>query len=128
MDKVLIIVIVAVLSVSLVGLLFFTLGFAYFGVLSPDSFLPDRCYLDSADMTCVEFSRQNNQVILVIQNLAAYPIQITELSYCQAQQQVFEPGRMATLTCDALEDEITINYLINDLPRSARLVYRAINE
>ena len=40
---------------------------AYFGVLSPTKFIPEKCVLDPG-MACLDFSVSTNQVELVISN------------------------------------------------------------
>ena len=42
---------------------------AYFGVLSPDRFLPDKCTA-TPPFSCTQFKVQNNNVILTVQNSA----------------------------------------------------------
>lgn len=40
---------------------------AYFGVLSPDKFLPERCSLPSG-ITCLDFNVETARIVLVLQN------------------------------------------------------------
>ena len=47
---------------------------AYFGVLSPDRFLPEKCTLPSG-VACLDFTGTNSQVDLVIQNSAGFDMQ-----------------------------------------------------
>ena len=46
---------------------------AYFGVLSPDKFLPSKCLLQ-AGMGCVDYKATRTQVTAVIQNSLGYDI------------------------------------------------------
>jgi len=47
---------------------------AYFGVLSPDRFLPEKCTLPSG-VACLDFTGASSQVELVIQNSAGFDMQ-----------------------------------------------------
>ncbi|MBN1543951.1 hypothetical protein JW898_00650 [Candidatus Woesearchaeota archaeon] len=47
---------------------------AYFGVLSPDRFLPEKCTLPSG-VACLDFTGTSTQVDLVIQNSAGFDMQ-----------------------------------------------------
>ncbi|MBW2972430.1 hypothetical protein KY359_05325 [Candidatus Woesearchaeota archaeon] len=47
---------------------------AYFGVLSPDRFLPEKCTLPSG-VACLDFTGSTTQVDLVIQNSAGFDMQ-----------------------------------------------------
>jgi hypothetical protein len=47
---------------------------AYFGVLSPDRFLPEKCTLPSG-VACLDFTGTTSQVDLVIQNSAGFDMQ-----------------------------------------------------
>ena len=49
---------------------------AYFGVLSPDRFLPEKCTLPSG-VACLDFTGTTSQVDLVIQNSAGFDMQTT---------------------------------------------------
>jgi len=40
---------------------------SYFGVLSPDMFLPNKCILPSG-ITCIDFNVESSRVVLVLQN------------------------------------------------------------
>ena len=44
---------------------------AYFGVLSPDRFLPEKCTLPSG-IACLDFTATSTEVVLVIQNSAGF--------------------------------------------------------
>ena len=44
---------------------------AYFGVLSPDRFLPEKCTLPSG-VACLDFTGTSTEVLLVIQNSAGF--------------------------------------------------------
>jgi hypothetical protein len=47
---------------------------AYFGVLSPDRFLPEKCTLPSG-VACLDFTATTSAVTLVIQNSAGFDMQ-----------------------------------------------------
>lgn len=47
---------------------------AYFGVLSPDRFLPEKCTLPSG-VACLDFTGTSSEVNLVIQNSAGFDMQ-----------------------------------------------------
>lgn len=47
---------------------------AYFGVLSPDRFLPEKCTLPSG-VACLDFTGDNSGATLVIQNSAGFDMQ-----------------------------------------------------
>ena len=47
---------------------------AYFGVLSPDRFLPEKCTLPSG-VACLDFTGSPSTVTLVIQNSAGFDMQ-----------------------------------------------------
>ncbi|MBW2967861.1 hypothetical protein KY362_05225 [Candidatus Woesearchaeota archaeon] len=47
---------------------------AYFGVLSPDRFLPEKCTLPSG-VACLDFTGTTTQVDMVIQNSAGFDMQ-----------------------------------------------------
>ena len=51
---------------------------AYFGVLSPDRFLPEKCTLPSG-VACLDFTGSASQVDLVIQNSAGFDMQSTSV-------------------------------------------------
>jgi len=40
---------------------------SYFGILSPDMFVPEKCFLP-ADITCLDFNVETSRIILVLQN------------------------------------------------------------
>lgn len=44
---------------------------AYFGVLSPDRFLPEKCTMPSG-IACLDFSVSGNNIILSLQNAAGF--------------------------------------------------------
>lgn len=44
---------------------------AYFGVLSPDRFLPEKCTMPSG-IACLDFAQDGNDVVLSIQNAAGF--------------------------------------------------------
>jgi len=52
---------------------------AYFGVLSPDRFLPEKCTLPSG-LACLDFTGTSTTVTLVIQNSAGFDMQNTAVT------------------------------------------------
>ena len=52
---------------------------AYFGVLSPDQFLPERCTLPSG-IGCLDFTGNSNEIQLRIQNSLGYNIVVTSFT------------------------------------------------
>lgn len=51
---------------------------AYFGVLSPSNFLPEKCILPSG-ITCLDFKVSTSTVAVVLQNNLGEPITITNI-------------------------------------------------
>ncbi len=78
---------------------------AYFGVLSPDRFLPSKCLLQSG-IACLDHKATSNSLQVVTQNSLGYDLTITEV---KAQQCTAQTGLLvsfpnggqytATLTC-----------------------------
>ena len=62
---------------------------AYFGVLSPDRFLPEKCTLPSG-VACLDFTGSTTQVSLVIQNSAGFDMHNVT---------VYVNGTTSSLTC-----------------------------
>ena len=52
---------------------------AYFGVLSPENFLPEKCILPSG-MTCIDYRVESYRVLLVLQNSLGKTITINNVS------------------------------------------------
>ncbi len=52
---------------------------AYFGVLSPDRFLPEKCTLPSG-MACLDFTASSSQIQLVIQNSGGFDMNNVNVS------------------------------------------------
>lgn len=78
---------------------------AYFGVLSPDRFLPSKCVLQSG-IACVDHKATSTQLVVRVQNSLGYDLTITELKGggCTAQTGLTQSfpnggGYTATLTC-----------------------------
>ena len=77
---------------------------AYFGVLSPDKFLPAKCTLP-AGLACVDHKATANQLVLRVQNSLGYDITVdaVKATGCTAlgSQGTFANGGAATwtLTC-----------------------------
>jgi uncharacterized protein (UPF0333 family) len=72
---------------------------AYFGVLSPDRFLPEKCTLPSG-VACLDFTATNSDVALVIQNSAGFDMQNVSV-YVNSTTDNFactDSGADATLT------------------------------
>ena len=51
---------------------------AYFGVLSPDRFLPEKCILPPG-ITCLDYKVESYQATLVLQNTQGYGITVNEV-------------------------------------------------
>ncbi|MBI2655130.1 hypothetical protein HYX06_01765 [Candidatus Woesearchaeota archaeon] len=52
---------------------------AYFGVLSPDNFLPEKCSLPSG-MTCLDYRVESYRVLLVLQNSLGKTITVNNIT------------------------------------------------
>ena len=59
---------------------------SYFGILSPDNFLPHRCVLP-AGLACVDYSVENYKIVLVLQNTQGEAITIDEIAVSGNGQQ-----------------------------------------
>ena len=83
---------------------------AYFGVLSPDRFLPEKCTLPSG-VACLDFTATSATVILVIQNSAGFDMNTVSVTVnsttnnfgCVDSQAdgTLTDGEKDTFTCDA---------------------------
>ncbi|MBU2560700.1 MAG: hypothetical protein KKD17_00220 [Nanoarchaeota archaeon] len=84
---------------------------AYFGVLSPDRFLPEKCTLPSG-VACLDFTGTSTQVDLVIQNSAGFDMQTVSV-YVNSSTANFpctDAGADATLV-DGEKDTFTCGSL-----------------
>jgi hypothetical protein len=84
---------------------------AYFGVLSPDRFLPEKCTLPSG-VACLDFTGSASSVVLVIQNSAGFDMNTVSL-YVNSTTDNFactDAGADATLT-DGEKDTFTCGNL-----------------
>ena len=59
---------------------------AYFGVLSPDKFLPYKCILP-AGLACLDYNVENYKIVLVLQNTQGETITIDEITVSGNNQQ-----------------------------------------
>src|SRR3989338_7026367 len=57
---------------------------AYFGVLSPDKFVPEKCALESG-IGCMDFKVQEDSVTLVLRNGRGEDITISEIAVGQCK-------------------------------------------
>lgn len=59
---------------------------AYFGVLSPDKFLPSKCTL-SAGLACIDHKATANSLKIIVKNSLGYDITVTDIKAqgCTAQ-------------------------------------------
>lgn len=62
------------------------LTLAYFGVLSPDKFLPSKCALP-AGLACLDYNVENYKIVLVLQNTQGEPITIDAITVSGNGQQ-----------------------------------------
>jgi len=101
---------------------------AYFGVLSPDRFLPEKCTLPSG-VACLDFTGTSTLVTLVIQNSAGFDMQnvavainssVTNGNFgcTQATGTTLVDGQKDTFSCTSLglapgkfKGTLNINYL-----------------
>jgi hypothetical protein len=75
---------------------------AYFGLLSPDKLLPEKCTIDSG-ITCIGAKVQTGQITLVLLNSNQKPLTITGISIekCNSDfSQEFLPGTQSTFTAE----------------------------
>jgi hypothetical protein len=70
---------------------------AYFGVLSPDRFLPEKCTLPSG-VACLDFTGTSATVSLVIQNSAGFDMQNVS---------VYVNSTTASFSCTEADDTMT---------------------
>ena len=59
---------------------------AYFGVLSPDKFLPHKCVLP-AGLACLDYNVENYKIVLVLQNVQGEAITIDKVTVSGNSQQ-----------------------------------------
>lgn len=62
---------------------------AYFGVLSPDAFLPQACRLP-AGISCLDYKVESYRAIVVLQNTRGETITITKIIVSNSDQQCFD--------------------------------------
>ena len=62
---------------------------AYFGVLNPDKFFPDRCILP-AGIACLDYRIESYRVILVLQNSLGETITIGKVTVSANNQECFD--------------------------------------
>ncbi len=62
---------------------------AYFGVLSPGNFFPDKCILPSG-LACLDFNVETYRVILVLQNGFGESVTINQVTVFGNNQQCYE--------------------------------------
>ncbi len=62
---------------------------AYFGVLSPDKFLPYKCTLPSG-LACLDYNVESYRVILVLQNAIGQDITINKVIVSTSTQECFD--------------------------------------
>ncbi|HII71405.1 TPA: hypothetical protein HA265_01480 [Candidatus Woesearchaeota archaeon] len=82
---------------------------AYFGVLSPDRFLPEKCTLPSG-VACLDFTGTASQVSLVIQNSAGFDMNNVAVSVnsttanfaCTGTDTTLTDGEKDTFNCAGL--------------------------
>jgi hypothetical protein len=82
---------------------------AYFGVLSPDRFLPEKCTLP-AGVACLDFVGTTSSVSLIIQNSGGFDMQnvsvyvnsTTANFNCNESDPTMTDGEKETYTCGGL--------------------------
>ena len=67
---------------------------AYFGVLDPDKFLPNRCALPSG-IACLDYNVESYRVILVLQNAMGQEITIKKVTASTNSQECFDNESIA---------------------------------
>lgn len=86
---------------------------AYFGVLSPDRFLPEKCTLP-AGMACIDFAYSNGEFTLVLQNSGGFDMTGVTVD-------VDGVGCVETATGNTtLTDGQQENYVVNCTPSSGK--------
>ena len=98
---------------------------AYFGVLSPDKFLPSKCTLPSG-LACLDHKASSSTVTLVIQNGIGYDLTNVSVSVtgCGAtaaattldngEQKTFDISCSPALTGSKFSGDVSISYTITD--------------
>lgn len=78
---------------------------AYFGVLSPDRFMPEKCTLPSGT-ACLDFSASTTSAQIVIQNAAGFDMDQVNISLtgdmeasCEPNSTTLTNGQKNTFTC-----------------------------
>jgi len=77
---------------------------AYFGVLSPDRFLPEKCTMPSG-IACLDFSGSANSIDLSIQNAAGFDMESIQISLTDLNGTI----------CTAREFNGTLNNGVKDI-------------
>ncbi len=72
---------------------------AYFGVLSPDRFLPEKCTLPSGT-ACLDFTGSASQITMVIQNSAGFDMNNVTVTV--------DPTTGANFTCTDADGDGTL--------------------
>lgn len=115
---------------------------AYFGILSPDKFLSEKCMLP-AGIACLDFEVENHRIILVLQNGLAETITINKITASannqecsDAQSLVMRNSEKATFTLTSCNNgasnamfkgTINVNYTLEDnLAHSSAGILRAV--
>jgi hypothetical protein len=83
---------------------------AYFGVLSPDRFLPEKCTLPSG-VACLDFTGTSTTTTLVIQNSAGFDMQTVVVSINSTATGGNMPctGTLGGTLVDGMKDTFTCN-------------------
>jgi len=97
---------------------------AYFGVLSPDRFLPEKCTLPSG-MACLDFTASATQIVTVLQNSHGFDMSNVVVTLtpqggsavsCSGTDNVLTDGEQDTFTCAGnftpgkLKSTLQVNY------------------
>ena len=99
---------------------------AYFGVLSPDRFLPEKCTLPSG-MACLDFTASTSSIVMVIQNSGGFDMNTVNVSIdvdggstvvcTPADDATLTDGEQDTYTCSGtysagkLKADLNVNYV-----------------
>ena len=74
---------------------------SYFGVLSPDNFLPEKCAMPSG-ITCLDFSATQNTINIILMNTAGFNMKDVTLRINDIECQgvtYFDDDQKETFTC-----------------------------
>ena len=83
---------------------------AYFGVLSPEKLLPEKCVISSGSgLYCDDFAATTNTVTLQVKNLLADTVTISSINIVSLPDGTLDSGNDCTATTLVSNATITIN-------------------